>query len=197
MFDASNYQHHCGFEDAWAFVIACKDINCRDNWYASESTIDLAIRKRLIETKSKKPSLKHFDGATMNKYQFSVRHWETVYCRSPTTHPDCGNFDGYNPEARVITSENFEVKEGGLITKIDIQNGDLLMVDEQVHSMHFSANAVNIAETLEERFEAFGSLIDYMDEYEVNNGLKYEVSNYFHYVMIFGRSIQSQLDTFY
>jgi len=180
-------QPHCGFEDPWAFVIACKDINCRDNWYASESTIDLNVRKRIRPSKSGKPPLKFFDGATMNKYQYSSREWETVFCRSPSPHPECSVFDGFSPEMNIVTSDNLEVTEKGLITKIDIKEGDMIMVDEQVHALHFSSHVVTTAETLSRKFEAYKPVTDYINNFQMTNGVKYEVRTIFDYPCLWSK----------
>ena len=141
------------------------------------------MRKRLRPTKSGKPSLKNFDGATMNKYQYSSRDWESVFCRSPTLHPECMTFDGFNPEMNVVKSENLEVTDEGLIAKVDIKEGDLIMVDEQVHALHFSSHVVAASETLSSKFEAYNSVTDYIHEFQFTSGLKYEVSLLFFFVM--------------
>ena len=159
-------------------MIACKDINCRDNWYANEAIIDLAIRERVIKTKSGKPSLKYFDGATMSKYQFSTREWETVYCRSPVYHFACSTFDGIDPNKRMISSNKFEIIDEKLVSSVDIEKGDLLMMDEQVHSLHFTSSMMNVLESMS-RFDPISPVMEYLDEYKMKNSLKYESHEYY------------------
>merc|ERR1712071_408032 len=57
-----------------------------------------------------------------------------------------------------------------------IQEGDLIMVDTQVDSIHFSSQAVQIVESMAQQYKTFASFIDYMKEFQVENGLKYETN---------------------
>ena len=112
----------------------------------------------------------------MNKFRYSTRQWETVYCRSPTPHPACTIVDGYQPNDNILTSDKFELSKDGVVAKVDVKEGDLLMVDEQVHSVHFASKTVSVLKSMKEKYKVFQPVVDYMNDYDDENAIKYEVS---------------------
>ena len=53
------------------------------------SETDLEIRKRLLTTKSGRPSLRNYDGATHYNYQLPPKSFEISYCRQEETPEEC------------------------------------------------------------------------------------------------------------
>uniref|UniRef100_A0A7S1B9C8 Uncharacterized protein n=1 Tax=Corethron hystrix TaxID=216773 RepID=A0A7S1B9C8_9STRA len=78
----SHPQEHCGFNWPWSFFLACKSASCDENFYKNEAQINIAVHQNIRRTKSKKPALKHFDGAIMSGYQLPSIHWEHLFCRN-------------------------------------------------------------------------------------------------------------------
>lgn len=161
---------HSGFESAWTFVIACKSISCRDNLFASEAAIQIAIHDRLIPTKSGKPTLKFFDGTTMSKYLTQSPHWETVYCRAHENESECQKSAGFQRQpSNILPSTGFEVtEEGELVSKTDIVEGDLLMVDQQVSNVFISSNTMNIVDSMQKEFHIMGSIVEFAKKYALD-----------------------------
>jgi len=137
---------HCGFGDPWLFLVVCKDYGCRQNWYANSAEISVAIRKRLLPSVSGKPSLKYFDGATMNSYR-PHKAYETIFCRRPNPAVECQHL----PFISRVERESFEVKPSmnlavnfvrmqttpnpGVFATVDIPKGTMLLHGES--SIHF------------------------------------------------------------
>lgn len=82
-------ESHCGLDEPCAFLAVCKNSQCRDNWFAESMVIDYEMNVRIKETKSSKPNLLLFDGATQHSYQITPRAWEDVYCRREPTPFEC------------------------------------------------------------------------------------------------------------
>ena len=64
---------------------------------------DLAIRHRLLPTKSGRPALQNYDGATHYNYQIPPKSFEISHCRQKEMPDECVN----------ITDELTPVKEDG------------------------------------------------------------------------------------
>lgn len=163
---------HCGFENPWSFMIGCKSVSCRDNWYSSAASVQVAMHERLIGTKSGAPSLKFFDGATMSRYHGQSRAWETVFCRDTTiVHPECQSLAGFDSNENMISSTKFEVTpDGTLVANVDIQEGDLVMTDQQVENVHIPSCAMDIVDEME-GFGFTNPVSTFRDEYSI--GTKY------------------------
>lgn len=80
---------HCGFLEPHAFLIVCKNAECRSRWYARSDQVDYEIYDRIVRTHSKKRALTFFDGTTQRSYQWPKKGWETVYCRREPTPFEC------------------------------------------------------------------------------------------------------------
>lgn len=50
---------------------------------------DIKIRKRLLATKSGRPALRNYDGATHYKYQIPPKSFEISHCRQEETPAEC------------------------------------------------------------------------------------------------------------
>lgn len=80
---------HCGFMEPHSFLIVCKNVNCRKNWYKQSDAIDYEIYERIVHTNSKKRPLIHYDGTTQVSFQIPPKAWETVYCRREPMPFEC------------------------------------------------------------------------------------------------------------
>lgn len=115
---------NCGFRWPWMFAVALKSSKIDHQWYRNAAEIDLDIARRLIPTVSGEPSLKVFDGTTMNyNYQNPGKSTETVFCREIPTPKSCNGYvenmkskATYDPYAMrhqyKLTESNYE----GLLT---------------------------------------------------------------------------------
>ena len=129
-------------------------------WFRNTAALELALHKRLLKTKSGKPSLKYFDGATMKSYQLPHKAYETVYCREEPTPVDCYSWDESFSSENVVEHSNLEVKlsdigeEGGrgVFTNVDIKEGSVLSMKQltelvEVPSLSVSLINKSIAKT--------------------------------------------------
>jgi Spermidine synthase len=113
---------HCGFEEPHAFLTVCKDATCKSRWYAEPVAVDDEIYDRIKRTKSNKPALIHFDGATQHSYQFTPRAWETVYCRREPQPFEC-SYRGLDLSKELFEMGDDEEEEGSFEVKTEIVNG--------------------------------------------------------------------------
>lgn len=133
---------HGGFMAAWNFLLAFKDSSTLENWYANEALVDLAIRERVLATKSGESSLRYFDGATMNGFAYPSKLAENVFCLKNEKPPHCSQGGGFDPGKQNSPISSFEVKESsipaagrGVYSKVAIPKGSYVAADEQVHGM--------------------------------------------------------------
>jgi hypothetical protein len=82
-------QGHCQFEWPWTTLVAFKDANTKKRWYRSAAETDLEIRKRILPTKSGRPALRNYDGATHYSYQLPPKSFETSHCRQEEMPEEC------------------------------------------------------------------------------------------------------------
>lgn len=139
---------HSGFFDVWNYLVVTKKLSSRGLWYQNEAEINLAIRKRIIPTKSGLPSLRYFDGSTLLLYQRPTKRVETVFCRRIPTPFEC-TYDsfgfGFEPRRPNIDLSHFEVRMSlagekagrGLFSKVDIPVGTFLSIEQVPHSVYF------------------------------------------------------------
>jgi spermidine synthase/S-adenosylmethionine/arginine decarboxylase-like enzyme len=80
---------HCGFLEPHAFLIICKNVECRSRWYARSDQVDYEIYDRIARTYSKDRALSFYDGTTQRSYQWPKKGWEAVYCRREPVPFEC------------------------------------------------------------------------------------------------------------
>eukprot|EP00557_Chaetoceros_sp_GSL56_P001305 CAMPEP_0176494040 /NCGR_PEP_ID=MMETSP0200_2-20121128/9872_1 /TAXON_ID=947934 /ORGANISM="Chaetoceros sp., Strain GSL56" /LENGTH=803 /DNA_ID=CAMNT_0017891747 /DNA_START=276 /DNA_END=2687 /DNA_ORIENTATION=+ len=115
---------HCGFEEPHAFLTVCKDTTCKSRWYAQPVAVDDEIYDRIKRTKSNKPALIHFDGATQHSFQFTPRAWETVYCRREPEPFEC-SYRGLDMSKKLFEmADEEEEEEGSFEIKTQTINGE-------------------------------------------------------------------------
>jgi spermidine synthase len=85
---------HSDFKFPWSYLIACKSKDCASEWKRNEAEMSLRMHERILPSKSGKPMLKHFDGATMQSYMRPYKTWESVHCKKEPTPEECTLFDG-------------------------------------------------------------------------------------------------------
>jgi len=147
---------HTGFEEPHAFLTVCKSASCRGRWYSEPIVFDDEIYDRTRRTKSKNPTLIHYDGATHHSYQAPPRAWETVYCRREPTPFECAyrgldfSKDLYEVEHDFDGTFNFEVnsemKEGKEIKSVyalvDVPKGSYVMPSDVAASVLMSDEVI-------------------------------------------------------
>jgi hypothetical protein len=152
------YGHgHGGYTSTWNNIIATKSWNVRKNWFRNEAEINLEIQKRLLKTKSGIPSLRYFDGATMQLFQFPSKRFENVFCkRTPVPHL-CMDSRGFDPEIANIDTSFLRVKESllgshagrGLFTTKDIPKGTYVSIENSVHWVYFPPSTFELMTEME------------------------------------------------
>jgi len=155
-----------GFLEPHSFLIICKDISCRKNWYSRTDTLDYDIYDRIVTTKSNQTTLKHYDGVTQHAYQVPPKSWETVYCRREPTPVECNyrsmdmskeSYDFYfNDEERSSFRIEGEGQTAKVFAKVDIPAGSFIMPEHLAKSMTLSeVNIVEINKTASTGSEGF------------------------------------------
>ena len=82
-------QGHCEFQWPWTTLVAFKDAKTKQSWHRSVAETDVKIRKRLLATKSGRPVLRNYDGATHYNYQIPPKPFEISHCRQEETPEEC------------------------------------------------------------------------------------------------------------
>jgi hypothetical protein len=85
---STSIQSHMGEGWQTQFLIAFKDFTASKNWFRSEASINLEIRKRTIPSKEE-TRFSYFDGGTMQSYLYPSRFSANVYCRQSVTPETC------------------------------------------------------------------------------------------------------------
>lgn len=147
---------HCGFEEPHAFLAVCKSSACRSRWNAQSVVIDDEIYDRIKRTKSKKPSLMHYDGTTHHSFQVTPRGWETVYCRREPQPFECayrgldlrkelfemgddGEEGSFDLRTKVIDGEELQ----SIFAKVDIPKGSYIMPSDVAASVALHEDVIN------------------------------------------------------
>jgi len=168
-------ESHCEFEDPWSFLVAIKSKEGRKNWYSNIAEIDLEIHSRILRTYSEKPNLKFFDGATMQIYQNPHRVFENVFCRSDPKPESCYYLDSEVEKEDIIPMSDFEVKMSstaensgrGVYTKVEIEEGSFIGMEESTQNVFFWPSTVHILHNVLRLDDdsAVEDVLDYMDGY--------------------------------
>lgn len=146
---------HVGFWEPTSFLVACRDVSCRKNWYAETDEVDYNIYDRIGGSKSNEPSLIHFDGATQRSFQMPPRAWETVYCRREPEPFECayrgmdldkGLFE-YDPENDEASAFEIRPKSGeeeaAVYAKVDIPEGSFIMPTHLAASFEVTDDSID------------------------------------------------------
>jgi spermidine synthase len=141
-------ESHCGYWEPRAFLVACRDTSCRSRWYAETDEVDYQIYERIGGTKSGKPNLVHWDGATQRSFHAPPRAWESIYCRREPTPFECAyrgldlrkdlyEFDPEDEEESAFeirpikytgNGEEKEEEDGAAVyAKVDVPEGSYVM----------------------------------------------------------------------
>jgi hypothetical protein len=154
-----------GFFDVWNFLLATKKRSSRKLFYRNEAEIEVAMRQRLIKTKSGLPSLKIFDGSTMANFQRPTKRVETIFCRRVPIPIEC-TFEslgrGFDPRRINIALSNFEVRISGagdkagrgLFAKTDIPDFAYMAVEQVPHSVYFPPSTHELIEDMGEEISS-------------------------------------------
>eukprot|EP00956_Cyclotella_meneghiniana_P021708 scaffold39827_cov74-Cyclotella_meneghiniana.AAC.2 len=181
---------HCGRWEPNSFLVACRDISCRKQWYAETDEVDYQIYERIGGTKSGEPSLIHFDGATQRSFQMPPRAWETIYCRREPEPFECAyrgldmdkELFEYDPEDE--ESSAFEIRPmndgdvSAVYAKIDIPEGSYIMPTHLAASFEVTdASMENIRDVLKtegvEKATVIEDFVAYVDKHghaSINDG---------------------------
>lgn len=129
---------HGGFLGVWGYMIAFKDEWTNQRWFAPVALVNLDIRNRLLPSVSAESTLRYFDGATMQGFQYVSRIHEELFCRKNPTPFMCEHGHGYNPNVANVPASSLEVRTGeeeGIFTKVSIANGTYIEAEDAVNSI--------------------------------------------------------------
>jgi len=120
------------------------------------------MHQRLIKTKSGKPSLKFFDGATMKRYQIPHKTFETIYCRQLPKPKECLLLDESFHLDNVIQRSNLEVKASsigpesgnGIFTKVDLPEGGVVSLRHMTDLIYLPYSTINVITSILENYES-------------------------------------------
>ena len=129
---------HCGYLEPRSFLVACRDVGCRRNWYADVDAVDSLVVQRVGRSKSGVPSLVHYDGATHRSFQAPPRAWEEIYCRREPTPFECA-YRGLDLARELHETSSFEVRDGGVYAAVDIPEGSYVMPSDLAASLEVPA----------------------------------------------------------
>ncbi|KAL7516475.1 hypothetical protein ACHAWX_001486 [Stephanocyclus meneghinianus] len=145
---------HCGRWEPNSFLVACRDVSCRKQWYAETDEVDYQIYERIGGTKSGEPSLIHFDGATQRSFQMPPRAWETIYCRREPEPFECA-YRGLDLDKELFEyypddddASAFEVRPmdgdetSAVFAKVDIPEGSYIMPTHLAASFEVSDDSM-------------------------------------------------------
>ena len=142
---------HCGYFEPRSFLIACRDVSCRRNWYGDVDAIDSLVVDRVGRSVSGRPSLVHYDGATHRTFQAPPRAWEEIYCRREPQPFECAyrgldlTKDLYEYDADDAEKSSFEVRDGGVYATVDIPEGSYVMPSHLAASLEIPAGGADLA----------------------------------------------------
>eukprot|EP00581_Thalassiosira_minuscula_P007940 CAMPEP_0183712238 /NCGR_PEP_ID=MMETSP0737-20130205/7413_1 /TAXON_ID=385413 /ORGANISM="Thalassiosira miniscula, Strain CCMP1093" /LENGTH=881 /DNA_ID=CAMNT_0025940817 /DNA_START=299 /DNA_END=2944 /DNA_ORIENTATION=- len=180
---------HCGYWEPRAFLVACRDVSCRKQWYSETDEVDYQIYERIGGTVSgEEPSLVHFDGATQRSFHSPPRAWESIYCQREPTPFECA-YRGLDLEKDLFEyfpddeeGSAFEVrptkggdeKEGAAVyAKVDIPEGSYVMPTHLAASFEVSDDSMeNIRGEPTKEIEGVGraTVIEDFIEFVDNHG---------------------------
>lgn len=114
-------------------------------WYANEAELELAMYLRAMPTQSGKSPFQYFDGATMVSYQQPHKSFEAVFCKRHPVPPECNDLRGFRMDRLNAPVSSYEVKMSGqgensgrgVFTKVPLEKGSYLAIDESHNSLHF------------------------------------------------------------
>ena len=139
-----------GFLEPHSFLVVCKHVSCRSNWFARSDEVDYAIHDRIVKTKSGKPGLRFYDGTVQHIYQVPPKAWETVYCRREPAPFECDyvsldfskqvhefSFDDERSSFNAVLErdDQGQVIGSSVVAKVDIPQGSYIMPDHLARSM--------------------------------------------------------------
>jgi spermidine synthase len=156
------YETHCDFEFPWSYLVACISEECVHEWHQNEAELNLRIHERILPSMSGLPTLKYFDGATMQAYRIPRKEWEIVYCRRDPRPEECDLL--LNVKEAASWFEAFGIVsllEKRFVAKKDMKKGsaiswaDTSFVDKSSEENAFaSANLARAAESIKEALKA-------------------------------------------
>jgi len=149
---------HSDFQHPWSYLVACKSDACAKEWHRNEAETNLRMRQRILPSKSGRPTLKYFDGATMISYQRPVKEWEVVYCAQSPVPEECSLY--HNSRHAYAWSDAFQlvVKNGQnqLTAKLTMAKGSTIFHDEKFPN----AVSLSTSEVITDPFRLFSRLLD-------------------------------------
>lgn len=141
---------HCGYFEPRSFVVACRDVSCRRNWYGDVDAVDSMVVDRVGRSVSGRPSLVHYDGATHRTFQAPPRAWEEIYCRREPRPFECAyrgldtTKELYEYDEEDAETSSFEVRDGGVYATVDIPEGSYVMPSHLAASLEIPAGSVDL-----------------------------------------------------
>jgi len=178
---------HSGLDEPLAFLIVCREAECRSRWNAKQDAVDYWIYERTRLLVDREPVLSHYDGTTQTSYFHPPKAWETVYCRREPTPFECDyialdvNKKSYDFNFENEVEGDFElrtIKEGtktknsvtALFARTDISEGSYILPSSMATSFILNGNSLS---NLENNLKIDGTgdmtvidnFLSYVDDY--------------------------------
>lgn len=104
-----------------SWLIACKSVSCRDEFFATPDLVDSKIAARIVRAKNGDKFLPYFDGVVNHGFK-APKSFETVYCRRDPVPFECNyrNLDF----SRELFDYNENEEESAFSIQIDNSNPD-------------------------------------------------------------------------
>lgn len=149
---------HTGHLEPESFLLVCKNVLCRQRWYARSDQVEYEIYDRLVRTQPPEAdqnnplALAFFDGTTQRSYQWPKKGWETVYCRREPTPWECkyihlnqnAEFHEIDVEDQskgsfrvvaVMSEDGKELEESRVFATTNIPKGSYIMAEHLASSL--------------------------------------------------------------
>jgi hypothetical protein len=155
------------------FFVLAGEREGRTNWFDNEAEVNVAIRKRRVDTASSSDDLyKFFDSATMMTYQYPTSIDEELWCRQVPKPESCVVGHGFDPNRENAAASTFEARTSGVGERAGrgvfalqpINAGSYLGIDQCIDSMLVRPKAYLL---LQAASPVFNELSRYWSTFEV------------------------------
>jgi hypothetical protein len=157
----------------WTFMVAFRDYSTLTRWFANQAEVDLQIEKRTVMSTTMtttssaedadEATFRHFDGATMESYQYPSRIVQDVFCR--TNSVLCAKGHGFDPNVPNAPISSFEVRPStikgagrGVFLKESVQKGTYIAIDHGVHSIYVMPRTSDIVTEMQDQTDSSESV---------------------------------------
>jgi hypothetical protein len=144
---------HSGFDLPWEIVVAFKDFNTKEDWFANSALVDYKIRSRSLPTIDGSSPFKYFDGPEMQLFHYPSKQKEVVFCRRNPHLGDCTVGHGFNSNwlklsldgsLEAMWSNLGESAESAAFSKVDIPQKCNVGLEKLIPIIHASPQTYDL-----------------------------------------------------